>query len=124
MPRSPRLTQPWSSSKVRLAIAPTRVLWQVLTTAELEMNGDEVNRERFPLPTLAGKLDRCAVEIHFGTGMCMIRGIDPGNYTPEDNTVIFLGISSYLGDQRGLQSAKGAMLCMALPSSRSVPDVR
>jgi hypothetical protein len=88
-----------------------------LMHAELDMNGDEVNRERFPLPTLGGKLDRCAVEVHFGTGMCMIRGIDPGNYSIEDNMVIFLGISSYIGDQRGLQSAKGAMLCMVFPQA-------
>ncbi|KAI0123987.1 hypothetical protein BJ170DRAFT_69118 [Xylariales sp. AK1849] len=77
---------------------------------DLEMDGDDVNRERFPLPNLESRLDRCALEIHYGTGLCVIRGLDPKKYSIEDNMMIFLGISSYIGNQRGLQSSKGAMI--------------
>lgn len=80
---------------------------------ELEMNGDDVSRELFPLPRLESRLDKCALEIHHGAGWCVIRGIDPCRYSVEDNAIIYLGISSYIGGKRGLQDAKGSMLCMS-----------
>jgi hypothetical protein len=83
-----------------------------LTCTDLELDGDDVTRERFPLPRLAGHLQKCALEVHQGTGLCVVRGLDPQDYSVEDNTLIFLGISCYLGGQRGVQSSKGAMLCM------------
>lgn len=52
------------------------------------------------------------MELHDGSGLCVIRGIEP-KYSDEDNMTIYLGISSYLGNCRGLQDAKGSMLCMA-----------
>ncbi|KAK6073980.1 hypothetical protein SCUP234_04843 [Seiridium cupressi] len=75
-----------------------------------ELDGDEVDRDKFPLPTLGPLLDRCAVEIHYGHGVCVIRGLDPKKYILEDHSVIYLGVSSYLGGQRGVQSSRGAML--------------
>ncbi|ORY71330.1 uncharacterized protein BCR38DRAFT_331655 [Pseudomassariella vexata] len=76
----------------------------------LGMDGDDVTRERFPLPNLQKRLDGCAAEIHDGTGLCIIRGLDPRRYSVEDNIMIFLGVSSYIGGKRGLQNSKGAML--------------
>ena len=76
------------------------------------MNGDDVSRELFPLPKLESRLDKCALEVHHGAGWCVIRGIDPRRYSVEDNAIIYLGISSYIGGRRGLQDAKGSMLCM------------
>ncbi|CAJ2510527.1 Uu.00g133360.m01.CDS01 [Anthostomella pinea] len=76
----------------------------------LALDGDEVNRDRFPLPRLAGLLEQCAQQIHHGNGVCIIRGL-AGHRSPEHNTIIFLGIASYIGGQRGVQSAKGAMIC-------------
>ncbi|KAI1849909.1 hypothetical protein JX265_013496 [Neoarthrinium moseri] len=75
----------------------------------LEMNGDDVNRERFPLPGLEKRLDQCALETHFGPGLCVIKGLDPRNYSIEDNMIIFLGISSYLGGMRGIQGINRSM---------------
>ncbi|KAH8204727.1 hypothetical protein TruAng_001061 [Truncatella angustata] len=75
-----------------------------------ELDGDEVEREKFPLPTLGPLLERCGQEIHEGHGIVIIRGLDPEKYSIEDSTTIYLGISSYIGDQRGVQSSKGAML--------------
>ncbi|KAF3064375.1 hypothetical protein GL218_02753 [Daldinia childiae] len=77
---------------------------------ELELDGDEVTRECFPLPSLQDRLEKCAFEVHRGHGLCIIRGLNPDNYTIEDNIVLFLAISSYIGDERGLQNAKGDML--------------
>ncbi|KAK8045894.1 hypothetical protein PG996_013958 [Apiospora saccharicola] len=75
----------------------------------LGMHGDQVSREFFPLPGLESRLDRCALEIHNGTGICVIRGIE-SKYSVEDYLTIYLGISSYIGNRRGLQDAKGSML--------------
>ncbi|KAK7999064.1 hypothetical protein PG991_014739 [Apiospora marii] len=55
------------------------------------------------------RLDRCALEVHNGTGICVIRGLE-SKYSVEDYMTIYLGISSYLGNRRGLQDAKGSML--------------
>ncbi|KAI1204572.1 Clavaminate synthase-like protein [Annulohypoxylon truncatum] len=76
----------------------------------LELDGDEVTRERFPLPNLESQLEQCALEVHRGIGLCIIRGLKPERYSVEDNIVLFLGLSSFIGDQRGLQNSKGDML--------------
>lgn len=79
--------------------------------AELELDGDEVTRERFLLPKLQSRLEKCAFDVHYGSGLCIIRGLNNEDYTVEDSTVIFLALASYVGDQRGLQNSKGDMLC-------------
>lgn len=82
----------------------------------LELDGDEATRERFPLPQLEDLLEQCAQEVHRGSGFCIVRGLNPSKYTPEDNIVLFLALASYIGDQRGIQNAKGDVLCR-LPTS-------
>ncbi|KAH9884270.1 Clavaminate synthase-like protein [Xylariomycetidae sp. FL2044] len=76
----------------------------------LGLDGDEITRERFPLPQLQAQLEQCAHEVHRGSGICVIRGLDPKKYNVEDNLMLFLGIASYIGDQRGIQSSKGLVL--------------
>lgn len=76
----------------------------------LELYGDEVNKERFPLPNLGAELERCANELHLGSGICILRGLQPDRYSMEENTLLFLALASYIGDQRGVQNFKGAML--------------
>ncbi|KAL7624809.1 hypothetical protein AAE478_004023 [Parahypoxylon ruwenzoriense] len=80
------------------------------SSRELELDGDEVTRECFPLPNLQSQLEKCALEVHHGSGLCVIRGLKPDNYTIEDNIILFLALASYIGDQRGLQNFKGDML--------------
>jgi hypothetical protein len=87
-----------------------------LTLLDLGMDGDDVTRRLFPLPNLEQRLDRCALEVHDGNGLCIVRGLDSGKYSIEDNMIIFLGISSYIGGQRGLQDSKGNMICKSSPS--------
>ncbi|KAI0505153.1 Clavaminate synthase-like protein [Xylaria bambusicola] len=76
----------------------------------LGLDGNEVSNENFPLPILGSQLRDCAVNIHRGSGICVVRGLAPEKHSAEDNTIIFLGLASYIGDQRGMQNAKGAML--------------
>ncbi|KAI1407688.1 Clavaminate synthase-like protein [Hypoxylon sp. FL1857] len=90
-----------------------------------ELDGDEVNRERFPLPNLQSRLDQCAFEVHRGRGICIIRGLNPKWFSIEDNIILFLALASYVGDQRGVQNSKGDMLSHVTESkSWTVPKDR
>jgi len=76
----------------------------------LELDGDYVNQDSFPLPTLEEKLKLLTRDIHNGKGFGIIRGLNPDDYSPEDNILIFLGISSYIAEQRAKQDEDGSML--------------
>ncbi|KAK1835896.1 hypothetical protein QBC39DRAFT_249580 [Podospora conica] len=75
------------------------------------LDGDEVCRENFPLPSLASHLDdRASPNVHEGTGFAVIRGLDLSSFRPEDQLVIFLGLASYMGNVRGMQDRRGTMI--------------
>lgn len=79
-----------------------------------------MSSSNFPLPTLGHKLLKATVAIHHGKGFAIIRGLDPKEFSAEDNLIIFLGISSYIGSKRGRQDEDGNMLSKYLtiiPSS-------
>lgn len=65
----------------------------------------------FALPTLRKELDYLAEALHETSGYFVVSGLDANRHTAGDNTIIFLGIASYIGDKRGLQDKKGNMLC-------------
>lgn len=69
-----------------------------------------MSSDTFPLPTLGPKLRRLAADIHRGKGFAVIRGLNPVDFSDEDNVVVFLGISSYIGAKRGRQDENGNML--------------
>lgn len=81
-----------------------------LTVAGLGLYGSDVSSATFPLPTLGTKLLQLAEDVHRGKGFAMIRGLNPGDFSPEDNVLVFLGLSSYIGAQRGRQDEDGNML--------------
>jgi hypothetical protein len=39
-----------------------------------------------------------------------VRGLDPDTFSAEDITVIYLGVSSYIGEGRGKQDQRGSKL--------------
>lgn len=77
----------------------------------LGLDGSEVGVRNFPLPGLEGQLRKFAIKLHEGRGFFVLRGLDPKMYSREDNILIFLGISSYIGAKRGRQDDEGRMLC-------------
>jgi len=93
----------------------------LLTKKGLELDGDEVDRSTFPLPTLGPKLEQLARDIHSGKGFGCVSGLDPVYYSSEDNVIIFLGISSYIGEKRGVQSDQGEMLSQWINVWRDLP---
>jgi len=69
-----------------------------------------VGPQSFPLPNLGPKLYALSRDIHHGRGFGIIRGIDPGSHSVEDLNMIYLGVQSYIADQRGRQDRRGNML--------------
>ena len=59
---------------------------------------------------LGKKLDDIRLEIYQGKGFGLIRGLDPGNHSSVDLTMIYLGIQSYIANRCGRQDEKGNML--------------
>jgi len=84
----------------------------MLTSLEQDIGEDSINLETFPLPITESILARACSEVHQGRGFVILRGLGPDKYTPQDATKVFLGIASYIGNQRGVQDRNGSMLSM------------
>lgn len=84
--------------------------FQLTSISALGQDGDLVEPASFPLPTLGPKLRELSRDIHNGRGFCVIRGINPANYSVEDLTLAYLGVQSYIAEQRGRQDKRGNML--------------
>lgn len=71
-----------------------------------------------------------SLDVHNGRGFSVIRGINPGDYSVEDLTIAYMGVSSYVADKRGCQDKLGNMLGKLAPpppalhtSTRVVSDL-
>lgn len=76
----------------------------------------------FPLPNLSGKLKSLCADVYEGRGFAILRGLDPEAYSVEDLTVVYLGISSYIGERRGRQDQRGSMLSKIFPRPSHPPS--
>lgn len=106
---SPRILEPqceWTAADV----ADESTWTEVLTDAELAELDDalqaalaasedvlELEREHFPLPTLAGRLHEIERELIDGRGFVRIRGIDRATYSQAEMEVLYWGIGMHLG---------------------------
>ena len=79
-------------------------------TAELGLSGRDINKNSFRLPLLETALEAKTLDLHDGKGFFAIRGIENGKYSIEDNVLIFLGISSHVGDRRAKQDDNGNII--------------
>ena len=64
----------------------------------------------FPLPGLSQRLRGAALNVHHGCGFTILRGLNPDDFSQEENIILFLGLSSYIGPKRGRQDEDGNML--------------
>ncbi|AEO63019.1 uncharacterized protein THITE_2141213 [Thermothielavioides terrestris NRRL 8126] len=83
---------------------------------------DDVSTKTFPLPTLGARLREVAVNIHLGTGFNVIRGLNPADFSPLDNVLIYLGITSYIAEIRGCQDYDGRMIVHIKDIERELPE--
>ncbi|KAI1734243.1 hypothetical protein F4680DRAFT_358627 [Xylaria scruposa] len=76
----------------------------------LELDGNLVNQDNFPLPVLGPKLRALGEDIYSGKGFHVLRGLDSSDYSVEDLAIIRLGIQAYIAEQCGRQDHRGNML--------------
>jgi len=69
----------------------------------------EVDRSRFPLPTLGPTLERIQDDVVNGRGFVLIRGVPVDRYTIDQAALAYFGIGSYIGWAIP-QNAKGHVL--------------
>ncbi|KKK23872.1 hypothetical protein AOCH_002911 [Aspergillus ochraceoroseus] len=90
----------------------------------LGLEGHEVSQKTFPLSSLGRELENVRNSVYEGRGFAIVRGLDPDAYNVEDLTVVYLGISSYIGERRGKQDQRGSMLMHVIKRGDQERDVQ
>ncbi|KAK5660570.1 hypothetical protein OQA88_13124 [Cercophora sp. LCS_1] len=75
-----------------------------------DLGPDDVSKTTFPLPTLARRLLEVAKTIHSGRGFVVLRGLQPDKYSSMDKILLYLGVTSYIAETRGVQDNDGRMI--------------
>jgi hypothetical protein len=70
----------------------------------------QVNKDTFPLPSLGARLEKVSEIIHEGRGFVILRGLQPDKYSNLDNILLYLGVTSYIAETRGMQDFDGRMI--------------
>lgn len=78
---------------------------------------DEINATTFPLPNLKGRLTILRDEVYDGHGFCVLRGLLSDGMTADERLRIYLGISSHIAPQHGMQNQEGTALGKSLEQS-------
>lgn len=81
-----------------------------MSLIDQELDGELVSCDTFPLPHLSEELDKICERIYEGIGFAVVRGLEPDEYTVEDFAIVYLGISSYVAQRRGMQDQRGSKL--------------
>ncbi|KAF8853561.1 Clavaminate synthase-like protein [Acephala macrosclerotiorum] len=76
----------------------------------LKLELSQVKKTSFPLPRFGKILEDLSSKLHNGRGFFILKGLDPKEFTREDNVILYLGISSYIAEQRGRQSHDGSLI--------------
>ncbi|PPQ82715.1 hypothetical protein CVT26_001034, partial [Gymnopilus dilepis] len=69
-----------------------------------------ISPDTFPLPTLGPVLKDLSRELHTGRGFFVLKTIPVDSYSREDNILIYAGVSSYVGNKRGVQDIDDSVL--------------
>jgi len=81
------------------------------------IHGHCTNSDNFPLPNFSKALEALRDEVHHGKGFFLVRGLDLNLYTVENAFIIFLGIQSYIAEQRASQDSRGNMVVHIISDS-------
>jgi hypothetical protein len=84
-----------------------------------DLNPDDVKPSTFPLPILGPRLNEISKIIHEGRGFAVLRGLEPDRYSSMDNILLYLGVTSYIAETRGMQDFDGRMIRMYPKSPQS-----
>jgi hypothetical protein len=78
--------------------------------------------ETFKLPLLGPKLRQLSQRVHEQEGFFVLRGLEPWRYRRLENTIVFAGIASYIGNRRGMQCADGPVMTHIFDYSTEVDE--
>ncbi|MFF3935813.1 TauD/TfdA family dioxygenase [Streptomyces phaeofaciens] len=81
----------------------------------------KVTADDFPLPTLAGELERLADVLENGRGFVLVKGVPVERYGPAAASTVFWGLGRHLGVPVS-QNAAGHMLGHARDTGRTLAD--
>lgn len=71
------------------------------------MDGEHISTTNFPLPNLGPVLRKMVIDLHYGRGFFVIRGLETKETSAEDIVLRFLGISAHVADKIGVQDEYG-----------------
>ena len=74
------------------------------------MTPGHLSPQTFALPILGPKLRRLSQRVHNEEGFFVLRGLQPWRYKRLENTIVYTGIASYIGNQRGVQCINGPVM--------------
>ena len=98
------------AAQPHVASQPVRRLQLTAPASGLGLN--KISPQTFQLQSLGTQLRHISLRIHEGVGAVIFKGLQPDKYSSRDNAIIFAGIASYIGDQRGAQSSQNDVLSM------------
>jgi hypothetical protein len=58
---------------------------------------EDMTAEDFPLPSFAALAEDIRVELEEGSGILLLRGLDPGHYTPDQLKILYAGLCRHIG---------------------------
>ena len=73
-----------------------------------------ISPQTFVLPSLGPKLSEARKQLYHGIGFFVLRGLKPSKYNSRLNTIIYAGLASYVGSQRGIQYDNSPVLSKSL----------
>lgn len=80
-----------------------------------------MTRASFPLPTLGPVLRQLANNIYHGVGVQILRGFPITQYAKADQNMAFLGINTWIGDQRLDQGASRGLCHIKVHNNNPPP---
>jgi len=70
----------------------------------LKLGPDAITTETFPLPAeIHNRLRSISHALYEGRGFGVVRGVDPSQFTAEENVLVYAGISAHIAPLRGFQ---------------------
>lgn len=69
-----------------------------------------MTKKNFVLPILGERLAALCSDLYEGKGFFVLRGLNPKEFSAEENALAFVGISSHIAGKKGSQDSKGNML--------------
>ncbi|UPK92095.1 hypothetical protein LCI18_003030 [Fusarium solani-melongenae] len=71
-----------------------------------------LDKSSFSIPLLADKFEAIRNDLHKGTGLCVLRGIDPSSLSMRELFITFAGLASHVSPQRARQSGRKSIVHM------------